>query len=364
VIAASESRRRFPSSALVTHLLVGQLVCLVLALLQTTNAHLIRLNNPVRFTNPRTFAFVFSRTWPTWAIIALAAPFFVFVAKRYAFDTHNRGKSVVVHMLVASALSFVQLLLMATSYYTFARTTGNFGSVFFATINNLGLLDPVAYWAILGLYLARHQSTLRADLAEARLAVMRAQMNPHFLFNSLHAVSALALKGDQHAVAETLGRLSDLLRVVLDDNAREVPFIQEMKFLDSYLMIQDVRFADRLRIVKSIAPEALDALVPTLILQPLVENAVEHGLQGRIGSLTVEIIVSREDETLLVAVRDNGPGFPSGGPTEGIGLANTRGRLEHIYGQASRFTYGNSATGGAVVQIRIPFRRSAMRAIA
>ena len=110
--------------------------------------------------------------------------------------------------------------------------------------------------------------------------------------------------------------------------------------------------------------ELKDVLVPSLILQPIVENAVEHGLQGRIGSLTVEINVRRDDDALLVAVRDNGPGFPSSGPTEGIGLANTRGRLEHIYGQASRFTYGNSPTGGAVVQIRIPFRRSAMRAIA
>jgi len=132
--------------------------------------------------------------------------------------------------------------------------------------------------------------------------------------------------------------------------------VEELRFLDSYLMIQDVRFADRLHVARTIAPDALDALVPPMILQPLVENAVEHGLQGRVGGLTLEILVSRQNGALTMEVRDDGPGFPVNGTIEGIGLANTRGRLEHLYGSSCRFTLGTSPKGGASVSISLPFR--------
>jgi two-component system LytT family sensor kinase len=337
---------------------IGGLGCgVVLALIQATSAHLIRLDNPVAVLNPRSWLMTFSLTLPSWLAIGALAPAFLIAARRYSFDPANRAASAIVHLVLCVVLTLAQLALMSATYLLFATTaTARFIGIFGVTFRNLAFLDIVAYWAILGIHLVLHYSTLRVDLAEARLAAMRSQMNPHFLFNSLHAVSALALKGDPAAAAETVGRLSDLLRVVLDDNAREVRLAEELGFLDSYLMIQHVRFADRLQVARSVAPEALTALVPPMILQPLVENALEHGLEGRLGGLIIDVIVTRQGNALCLEVRDNGPGFPTSGPREGIGLANTRGRLEHAYGASCRFTYGRSPQGGASVRISIPFR--------
>jgi signal transduction histidine kinase len=296
-------------------------------------------------------------TLPSWLPIGALAPAFLIAARRYSFDPSHRTVSAVVHLIICLMLTLAQLAMMSATYLLFATSpTATFLGVFGVTFRTLAFLDIVAYWAILGIYLVLHYSTLRVDLAEARLAAMRSQMNPHFLFNSLHAVSALALKGDPAAAAETVGRLSDLLRVVHDDNAREVPLAEELSFLDSYLLIQNVRFADRLQVARSVAPETLAALVPPMILQPLVENALEHGLEGRLGGLTVEVIIGRHGHSLWLEVRDNGPGFPTTGPREGIGLATTRGRLEHVYGASCRFTYGRSPQGGASVRISMPFR--------
>ena len=160
-------------------------------------------------------------------------------------------------------------------------------------------LDVVTYWAIVGMYLALHYSNLRTSLAEARLAALRAQLNPHFLFNTLNAVSTLALKGDQRAVTETLGRLSGLLRAALDGHTEEIPLSREIDFLDDYIEIQRIRFADRLSVEKRIAPDTLDGLVPTMILQPIVENAIEHGVNAQRGAGRVDVSAARTNGALV-----------------------------------------------------------------
>ena len=138
--------------------------------------------------------------------------------------------------------------------------------------------------------------------------------------------------------------------------AQEVPLSAELVFVDDYLAIQRVRFSDRLHVQKTIAPETLDAAVPSLVLQPILENAVEHGMARDAGPISVNITVERRGEDLLLEVTDTGPGFAAGMSREGIGLANTRARLQEMYGNRYRFEYGNLPDGGASVRMSIPFR--------
>jgi two-component system LytT family sensor kinase len=201
----------------------------------------------------------------------------------------------------------------------------------------------------------RESAQLQAQLAEARLEALRMQINPHFLFNTLHAISAL-VERDPAGVRRMIARLSDLLRSTIESRAKnEVPLREEMEFVQRYVEIMEIRFQGRLQVVQSIAPETLDALVPNLILQPLVENAMEHGVSRRAGGGRVEISARRDGDRLVVTVRDNGPGV-SEPPRGGIGLSNTRQRLEQLYGNAAAVTIDSAAEGGAIATIVLPFR--------
>ena len=234
----------------------------------------------------------------------------------------------------------------------------------------------VVFWATAGVYhalryhreaLAREQlaSTLTGLLSEARLENLRAQLNPHFLFNTLNAVSALALTGEREQVVRTLSQLSDILRVSLDPNLpQEIPLARELELLEGYLEIQRVRFGERLALVPDIAPAALDALVPTMLLQPLVENALQHGIEARPGPGRVVVLARREADMLCLRVEDTGPGFQAGAAGSaraGIGLSNTRARLEQLYAGAQSLVCGNLAGEGAFVEVRLPFRPAAAR---
>jgi two-component sensor histidine kinase len=250
------------------------------------------------------------------------------------------------------------------------------------------------YWVIVSIvhafgYYRRSQERertaleLEARLAEARLHALRMQLHPHFLFNTLHAISTLVHK-DANAADEMISNLSELLRVTLDTSDRqEIPLRQELDFLQRYLDIQQVRFGERLRVEKQIDAAALDGQVPTLILQPLVENALKHGLEPQVGGGVITIQAQRLDETLRLVVSDNGapakalhrsadassasagalgtrergvcaPG-EAAKPQEGIGLANTRARLEELYGRRGRLTLTTSSAGGFTVEIEVPY---------
>src|ERR1700724_2388633 len=197
-------------------------------------------------------------------------------------------------------------------------------------------------------------SRLEAQLAQAQLSALKMQLHPHFLFNTLNSISAL-LHGDVEAADRMVARLGDFLRLTLENSeTQEVTLDQELEFLQCYLDIELTRFQDGLRVEFDIAPETRDALTPNLILQPLVENAIRHGIAHRIEPGRVEIRSERHGDRLHIEVRDDGPGFASNTP--GIGLSNTRARLERLYGSGYVLQLSNGTQNGAVVILEIPFR--------
>jgi two-component system LytT family sensor kinase len=196
---------------------------------------------------------------------------------------------------------------------------------------------------------------LEAQLADARLDALRMQLNPHFLFNTLHAVSAL-VERDPSGVRRMIARLSELLRHTIDDRgAHEVPLRDELDFLRRYIEIMEIRFQGRLTVAVTAGDEAMEALLPNLILQPIVENALEHGASRAAGLGEVAIAASREGDYLVVTVRDNGPGLGTGKPQQGVGLRNTEARLEQLYGEEASIALASPPSGGAVVTLRLPY---------
>lgn len=196
---------------------------------------------------------------------------------------------------------------------------------------------------------------LQAQLADAQLTALRMQLNPHFLFNTLHAISAL-VERDPSGVRRMIARLSDLLRTTIDrPGGDEIPLREELSFLQRYIEIMEVRFQGRLRVERAINDDTLEALVPNLILQPLVENALEHGAARATGEGRIEISAQRIGTRLLLRVHDNGPG-PSASDGSGVGLTNTRARLAQLYDGDASVTLSGAPGGGALAEISLPFQ--------
>lgn len=198
---------------------------------------------------------------------------------------------------------------------------------------------------------------LEAGLTHARLHLLKTQLQPHFLFNTLNAISAL-VHVDAEAANRMLARLGDLLHLALEDFAvQEAPLARELEIARAYLEIEQGRLGPRLIVDWNIAADACDAWVPTFLLQPLIENAVRHGIATRIEPGRVEIRVRRKGAELHLEVRDDGLGLPPGAEASGgVGLANTRARLRHLYGTAQRLELANLPRGGCVARIVLPFR--------
>ena len=210
--------------------------------------------------------------------------------------------------------------------------------------------------------LAAEAARLQAQLAEARLDVLRRQLDPHFLFNTLNAVSAL-VERDPRGVRRMIARLSDLLRHSIDGaDTPEVPLKQELDLLQRYVDIMQVRFQGRLDVRTYVDEEATNALVPTMILQPLVENAIKHGVERLTGPGQIELAAELAGNDVVLRVRDNGPGPANGAGAargSGVGLRNTVARLEQLYGDEQSFTLHEAEGGGTVAEIRLPYHTRA-----
>jgi LytS/YehU family sensor histidine kinase len=229
------------------------------------------------------------------------------------------------------------------------------------------------YWALIGLYSAFvyarrsreqqiHSAQLETRLAQAELQALRMQLHPHFLFNTLHAVSMLNFS-DVDAANRMLVRLSDLLRMSLDNSGKQlVSLREELDFLRKYLEIEQTRFHDRLRVVFDVDETLLDAVVPNLVLQPLVENAIRHGVSKSAQAGVLEISAQRREGKLNLRVCDNGPGLPLQWDLErdtGIGLSTTIVRLQQLYGSDHSFVLDRRAAGITCAEVVIPLRAPA-----
>lgn len=204
------------------------------------------------------------------------------------------------------------------------------------------------------------QSSLKTQLAQAQLRALKMQLHPHFLFNTLHSISSLVLE-DPPKANSMIARLGDFLRLTLENsNQQLVSLKEETEFLRCYLEIEQVRFGDRLMVALELEPQTLSAQVPHLILQPVVENAIQHAVAPRATRGHINIEAKRRNNLLRLEVRDNGPGIISNGDLlekKGVGLSNVRARLHQIYGPDFRFELMNARDGGLTVAMEIPFQR-------
>jgi LytS/YehU family sensor histidine kinase len=233
----------------------------------------------------------------------------------------------------------------------------------------------LGYWIVILIYTSSdyHKHVKERELrgtelerlvSESRLKTLRAQLHPHFLFNALNTISA-HVERSPRAARQTLDNLGEILRLSLaHSNDQEVPLAQEIAFVEHYLKIQKARFEERLAAVVNADPDTLNALVPTFILQPLVENAIRHGMSPRLEKSCVQVLAWRENGDLRLRVQDDGAGLPRGwDPTQnvGIGMSNTRERLRHLYGDRRQtFEILSEPGKGVRVDLRIPFREATL----
>jgi two-component system, LytTR family, sensor kinase len=303
-----------------------------------------------------------------WYTCAVFTPFFFWVVRRYPLDRERWRSHASIQFAFVVACSIAKIALFHG--YRLLLLPENVGRGLGRAIALSTITEVMAFWATLGVVLAleyyrqlrereAQAARLEVQLAEARLDALTSQLQPHFLFNTLHGVSTL-MHRDVDAADSMLTRLADLLRRTLREESRhEVPIEEELELLRLYLGIMELRFRDRLSVSLDIDPAAHGALVPRLVLQPLVENALQHGIARRAGAGRVNVQAQRENGALLLRVQDDGPGSPADGfPREGIGLSNTRRRLRELYGDEQSLTLGGAPEGGLVVQLSIPFRRS------
>ena len=301
---------------------------------------------------------------------ALATPLVLWLARRFRIERNNWRRRLPLHFLLSLGLSIPMITI---DYVIYTVQIGRGGSLsvlrtFQFVLYNLDRCLLI-YWVIVLISHAFNYynsyrkgelkaSQLRTQLVQSQLEALKMQLHPHFLFNTLHSISAL-LNQDVEAARSMISRLGDFLRLTLENaGAQEVTLQQELEFLNGYLEIERIRFQDRLTTLVKVDPNLLDQLVPNLILQPIVENALRHAIANSNGG-RVEIIVEPNGGMLRIQVRDNGPGLrlvPTVGETgkHGVGLANTKARLDRLYGSAHRLDLANEPSGGLVVTMEIP----------
>ena len=313
-----------------------------------------------------------------WYVWGCLSPLILYLQRRFRIEGSTWLNGLMIN-LAASAFLALTHLAAATSLKMLMRPFDvwsdqhSFRVQYQGELSHFFLFDVLIYWAIFGVgyafdYRERYRereslaAQLKIQLAQAQLESLKVQLHPHFLFNTLHTIAALVRSNEKMPAVDMIAGLSDLLRRALESaEEQEVPLREELEFIELYLGIQRVRFADKLAVRMEIAPETLDAMVPNLILQPLVENAIRHGFSAEESAGLIAIEAYCDDQDLHITVRDDGPGLQAGWrmeQSEGIGLANTSERLKHLYGAAHRFDLYNGTTGGMIATITIPFRVS------
>jgi hypothetical protein len=316
---------------------------------------------------------------PRWYAWALVAPVVPLIARRIHRMDLDTVRTLLLHVPAAVTLTLVQVgLFSATSTLMHGEpdAVAHLRPAFLKYIGLTFLGGLVTYavivgaWYALQIYRAYREreraasrlelqtSELKSLLAEAQLQRLQAQLEPHFLFNSLHAISSLMLNGETTAAVRMTSRLSELLRRALRATERpEHSLEDELELVDDYLAIQRVRFEDRLAIERDVDPTTLDARVPSLILQPLVENAVRHGIEADPDACSIGIRTMRAADGIRIVIRNDGPALGSGRRDgSGVGLTNGRERLDRLYGDAASLVVRDAEGGGVEAELSLPYR--------
>lgn len=311
------------------------------------------------------FGFAFARLLVPWLLLAVFGGFAVLLANSFRIRPPHRVRNLLLHVVCALLFPVVHLTSVALYHRIVLNPaldvvqsmrdmlTAYVAQDILAYVVVIALAHAVQYWTEAR---AAERSALEMQgvLAEAQLAVLRAQLHPHFLFNTLNTAVMLARDGEKEKTVEVLTNLSDLLRHVLDGDANEIALDDELELIRKYVSIEEERFQDRLKIRIAIEPEVRRALVPGFLLQPLVENAIRHGVSPQPEGGTVSVSARREESNLIVEISDDGRGT-SDAHGHGIGLRNTIERLARIYGSKARCTLDPGASG-ATVRVTLPFR--------
>jgi two-component system LytT family sensor kinase len=309
---------------------------------------------------------------PYWYAWALLVPLLQRLVRRFPLERMRWMRGAAIHLAAGVAIIFLHDAVKLGMQRLLPQWPFVMGSPYPTTVEQFvagSLGDSVGLYAILlcgvycAAYYARYRerelaaSQLQGQLAHAQLQALRMQLNPHFLFNALNSISMLVRGGRSGEAVRMLAGLGDLLRGVLEEERpNEVPLREELDFLTRYLAIEQIR-AGRLQVRMAVAPELMEARVPNLILQPLVENAIRHGISRSSAAGLVEIGARRENGSLLLSVRDDGPGLSAAGNgREGVGLTNTRARLARMYGDAQGLEMEDAEGGGTLVTLHLPYR--------
>jgi two-component system, LytTR family, sensor kinase len=310
--------------------------------------------------------------WYAWGLFA---PIIFRACRRFDFSS-NPWRTVVTHLACGALASLLHCCVLTTGARIEAevmRTGFSWAGLFKFVFANHFHEDVLTYAAIVSVWYAldyhnrfrereRRAAELEAHLAQARLQALKTQLHPHFLFNTLNGIAALIYE-EPKAAHRMLARLSDLLRMSLQDSGvQEVALRWELEFGRRYLELEQIRLGDRLAVEFDIAPSTLEACVPKLLLQPLLENAIKHAIAPFSSLGQICVYSRRNNETLHLRVSDNGPGLPASNEASerlGIGLNNTRARLRELYGDGHKIELKNGDSGGLVVEIAIPFHAAA-----
>ena len=324
---------------------------------------------------PLLVSFVWFLSWAyTWALFT---PVVLWLRRRFPFERDRWVRSLVVHLAASLLIAWIGALVYVFVGQRLGRVAGGVDVLVNQSLLTFVVFlhfDPALYWIIIGLSYVVHNyreararelraSQLETQLAQARLHALEMQLHPHFLFNALHTIAVLVRTSRNTQAVRVVTGLGELLRRALDHAGTHfVPLKQEIEFIRRYLEIEQIRFGERLCVEISVDPNTLDAQVPHLILQPLVENAIRHGVAPRSTRGSLHVQARRARDRLLLSVRDDGPGLPetlgeySG---DGVGLSTTRERLVRIYAADHRFRVVNAEGGGVAATLDIPYRVAA-----
>ncbi|MCP4895664.1 MAG: hypothetical protein GY906_01715 [bacterium] len=316
-----------------------------------------------------------------WMLVVLgywvvAAPVILWLGKRFPIERHRPAMRTVLHMGLAAAITLFHapLVVVVTALLKpFPLPPGvGFWRALGFTVTYTFHTGFLLYWIVLGSGLAYasyrrarqrelHAAQLEVELSRARLHALKAQIHPHFLFNALNTVAMMVRNQNNDEAVEMIAQLGELFRESLRSAPQhEVPLSQEVELANRYLHVERCRFADRLQVQTEVPAELENAMVPHLVLQPLVENAVRHGISRSTGRGLVRITAEKVGEQLTIAVHDNGPGedLPrevSSDDGNGVGLENVRARLEQLYGSAGKVCLDRRVGEGTVARIAIPY---------